>query len=224
MPLDRTVQPNGEKIKALRLALKWSQEDLAREAVCSKRTVENAEAGKRVKESGLIDIAARLGVAVSELVCEKEDALSDAPVPAETGFRVRAQCRELHALDDYGRVGELTRRCYYKIENATLTIRKTEAGDMADLIIDNMTMYDDPSCSKECERSSHRLQGHGPVVDGSVYILYTVEDQTRRQSWAGVCVLNAPRTGKIHGYWMTAGHAERGRTVLGTLELELNLI
>ena len=70
MPLDRTVQPNGQKIKALRKDLKWSQEDLAREALCGKRTVENAEAGKRVKESGLTDIAARLGVAVSELICD----------------------------------------------------------------------------------------------------------------------------------------------------------
>jgi hypothetical protein len=144
---------------------------------------------------------------------EKEDQ----PHPGLTVFRGCAEIHELHALDDDGRVGELTRRCYYKIENATLTIRGTEA----DLIIDNVTMYDDPSCSKEFERSSHRLQGHGPVVDGSVNILYTVEDQTRRLSWAGVCVLNVPRTGKIHGYWMTAGHAERGRTVLGTLELEL---
>jgi transcriptional regulator with XRE-family HTH domain len=66
--VDPTVQANGQKIKALRLARKWSQEDLAREAVCSKRTVENAEAGKRIRETGLKDIAGVLGVDVSELL------------------------------------------------------------------------------------------------------------------------------------------------------------
>src|SRR5262245_38651376 len=67
--LDRTVQPNGQKIKDRRKARKWSQQDLAEEVVCSKRTVENAEAGKRVRESVLNDIATALGVAVSGLIC-----------------------------------------------------------------------------------------------------------------------------------------------------------
>jgi hypothetical protein len=125
---------------------------------------------------------------------------------------------ELRALDDGGRVEKLTRQCYYgEFKNAALTIRGTEA----DLIIDNVTMYNDPNCSEESERSSYRFEGHGTVVDGSVNILYKADDQTRRRWWAGVCVLHFPRTGLIHGHWMSAGHAEWGRTVLGTIELEL---
>jgi transcriptional regulator with XRE-family HTH domain len=239
--IDLTVQPNGQKIKALRKALKWSQDDLAREAVCSKRTVENAEAGKRVRESSLNDIAAALGVAVCELICEDRptpptgegEATSstrllldekdrpqpegkDQSSPRPRIYRCTAKLSELRALGDDGRVTELT-SCYYygEIENATLTIRGTKA----QLILDNVTMYDDPSCSKEFERSSHRLQGHGPVVKGSVNIRYTAKDQTQGRSWAGVCVLSFPATGMIQGYWMTAGHIDRGITVLGRIEL-----
>src|SRR5262245_19990594 len=142
------------------------------------------------------------------------------PPPGLIVFRGPARFRELRALGDDGRVSELTRPFYYgESANGTLTIRGTEA----ELIIDNVTIYDDASCSKE--RFSGRLLGHGSVVDDSVNILYTAEDQTRRLSWAAVCVLCVPRAGKmhdgkIHGYWMTAGHTERGRTVLGILELE----
>jgi transcriptional regulator with XRE-family HTH domain len=205
--IDPSVQPDGKKIKKLRLALKLRQEDLAREAVCGQRTVENAEAGKRVKESSLNDIANALGVAVSELIC-------DDPLTPPT-FRGRAEFRELCALGD-GRVRKLTSPCYYgKSENAILTIRGTEA----ELIIENLTMYDDAGCSKE-RFSGGLLKGCGPVVRGSVNIRYTVKEPTGRRSWAGVCVLWFPVTGKkIHGYWMTEGHSEQGRIVLGVLEL-----
>jgi transcriptional regulator with XRE-family HTH domain len=204
---ETTVQPNGRKIREIRMAKKLTQAELAQLVGCNKRTVENAEAGKRIKEFLFKCIATVLGVELSELL-EKFDGC----------YYGRGRFGELRALDDEGRVGKLTRRCYYgEFENATLTIRGTDA----DLVIDNVTMYDDPSCSERFERSSHRLEGHGTVVDGSINIQYTAEDQTRRRSWAGVCVLNFPRTGMIHGYWMSAGHAERGRTVLGTLELEL---
>ena len=46
MMRDGTVLPNGEEIKRRRLALGWTQEDLSRESLLSKKTVENAEAGK----------------------------------------------------------------------------------------------------------------------------------------------------------------------------------
>jgi hypothetical protein len=137
------------------------------------------------------------------------------PPPGPTGSSVHEPLRELHALDDDGRVGELTKRCYYKIENATLTIRGTKA----DLII-SVTMFNDRSCSKKSKLSSHCLKGDGRFVDGSASILYTVEDQPGQLSWAGVCVLNVPPAGKIRGYWMAAGQTEWGRTVLGRLELD----
>jgi hypothetical protein len=139
------------------------------------------------------------------------------PPSSPTVYRGPAELHELHVLDDFGRVEELTtRRCYYKIEDATLTIDGTEVH----LIIKKVTMYDDPSCSKE-RSPSHSLEGRGPYVRGSASIQYTVKDQTGQRLWAGACVLNSlPHTQKFHGYWMSAGQKERGRTVLGTLELD----
>ena len=40
----KTVSPNSEKIRSLRLAKSWTQEELADKAKISKRTIENAEA------------------------------------------------------------------------------------------------------------------------------------------------------------------------------------
>jgi hypothetical protein len=176
--------------------------------------------GKPVRPTSRVKIAEFLKVDPSTLLLLDEKARTqpegkDQPSLRPRVYRGSAEFSELCALAD-GRVRELTRPCYYgKSENATLTIR----GAKAELIIDDLTMYDDASCSKEFERFSGRLQGRGRVVDGSANIRYTAVDQTRLRSWAGVCVLTVPATGKIHGYWMTAGHTELGRTVLGKLEL-----
>jgi hypothetical protein len=147
--------------------------------------------------------------------------------PPSTTLHCHGRIHELHALRDDGRVEELTKPCHYgEFENATLTIRRTAADRIdADLSIDDVTIYADSCCSKEL--FSGRLQGNGSGVDDSVNIRYAVteQDQTRGRSWSGVCVLSVPKVGKIHdgkihGYWMTAGHIAKGRTVLGTLELE----
>jgi transcriptional regulator with XRE-family HTH domain len=212
--IDPTVQPNGQKIKALRKALKLSQYDLAEKAVCSKRTVENAEAGKRVKESVLNDIAAELNVAVSELICDRR--LTPPTDEGEVTYRGRAKFSELNALGD-GQVGELASPLYYgESESAILTTHGAEAC----LTIENLTIYDDASCSQECQLFSGCLEGRGLYVGGSVYIQHTVVDQRGQRRWAGVCVLRVPPPGKeIHGYWMTAGHTAAGKTVLGLITL-----
>src|SRR2546423_1607765 len=66
--LEITVQPDGEKIKSLRTAKKWTQAQLAEKVGFNKRTIENAEAGKRVKETYLAKIAKALGVPPHDLV------------------------------------------------------------------------------------------------------------------------------------------------------------
>jgi transcriptional regulator with XRE-family HTH domain len=205
---DETVQPNGRKIREIRMAKKLTQTELAKLVGCSKRTVENAEAGKRIKRFFLDCIATALRVEEPTVSQEQE---------FDGCYYGRGRICELHALDGDGRVGKLTKRFYYKIESATLTIRGTKA----DLIID-VTMYGDPSCSKE-KLSSHRLQGDGPFEDRIANILYRADDQERKMSWTGVCVLSVPKNGKVHGYWMAAGQIARGKTVLGTLELKPTL-
>jgi transcriptional regulator with XRE-family HTH domain len=205
---DSSVRPDGWKIKEARKLKNWTQEKLAEKAGYAKSVIQKVETRKYFGSDCLQACVVALGEAYGQ-------AMSEPQVPDPTCSTDREPLREMHALDDDGRVGELTKPCYYKFENATLTIRGTEAH----LIIRDVTMYDDPSCSKE-RSPSHRLEGHGRYVEGFASILYTVKDQTGQLPWAGVCVLNVPPTGKIHGYWMSAGHAERGRTVLGTLELE----
>jgi predicted transcriptional regulator len=45
---NRTVRPDGDKIKRLRLDKLWRVEDLAKHAKCSVKTVENVERGANV--------------------------------------------------------------------------------------------------------------------------------------------------------------------------------
>jgi transcriptional regulator with XRE-family HTH domain len=213
-----TVRPDGLRIKAARKAKKWTQQELADKTGYALSVIRKVETKKYFGLPCLEACVQALGEAYDQAVPRPQSRGEHQPLRGPTEFRGRARLRELYALGDDGQVRELTKRYYYgKIANATLTIRGTEA----DLVIDNIRMYDHPSCSKKYLRSSHCLQGHGLVVGDSVSIRYTVKDQTGRLSWAGVCVLSRPIIGPSHGYWMTAGHKERGSTVLGRLELEL---
>jgi transcriptional regulator with XRE-family HTH domain len=65
---EATVEPDGVKIRKLRIDQELTQEELARKVGCSKRTVENVEAGRRVKKSNLDDIAEALGCESGGLV------------------------------------------------------------------------------------------------------------------------------------------------------------
>ncbi len=61
-PTKRTVSPDAEAIKRLRLAKGWRVEDLATKAICSVKTVENVERGASVYVSTLAKVAKGLGV------------------------------------------------------------------------------------------------------------------------------------------------------------------
>jgi transcriptional regulator with XRE-family HTH domain len=63
------MNPVGERIKARRAELDWTQEQLAREAGLSKGFISDLEAGKRsVGADSLLDIATALGVSMDHLM------------------------------------------------------------------------------------------------------------------------------------------------------------
>ncbi len=64
----RTVRPDAEAVKRLRLAKGWRVEDLATKAICSVKTIENIERGTSVYVTTLAKIAKALGVDFVTLV------------------------------------------------------------------------------------------------------------------------------------------------------------
>lgn len=70
--LDISLLADGSKIKDLRKRRRWTQEKLAKVAKVSKGTVEKAEAGRRIKSSGLKNIAGALGTTFDTLVASTE--------------------------------------------------------------------------------------------------------------------------------------------------------
>ncbi len=69
---NRTVRPDGEKIKRLRLAKLWRVEDLAKQAKCSVKTVENVERGANVYMFTLAKFATALNVESASLLAGAE--------------------------------------------------------------------------------------------------------------------------------------------------------
>jgi diguanylate cyclase (GGDEF)-like protein len=62
-----TLLPNANRVRELRQEQGWTQEDLADRVGCSKRTVENIEAGKRVLRQTLKEVAQALRVQVEAI-------------------------------------------------------------------------------------------------------------------------------------------------------------
>jgi len=62
--MGRTVRPDAEAIKRLRVAKGWTVEDLAGKAICSPKTLQNIEKGNRVYLSTLSKLAKPLALNV----------------------------------------------------------------------------------------------------------------------------------------------------------------
>lgn len=70
----RTVVPDGSKIATLRKNMLWTQRDLADSSHCSKRTIENCEAGIPVFVATVQLIAQALKVRPEELIIPNQGA------------------------------------------------------------------------------------------------------------------------------------------------------
>jgi transcriptional regulator with XRE-family HTH domain len=92
--IEPTLQPNGPKIKALRLAKRWSQEHLAEKVGRNVRTIQNAERGKqRIQEAILKRIADALGCHIDEIVIADNELAGSEPdlcQPGTPAFYLRA--------------------------------------------------------------------------------------------------------------------------------------
>lgn len=65
-----SVRPDNQKVRRLRTEQGWSQEELAAEAGCSKKTIENMERGNPVSLRSLREVATALEVDVKDLIAD----------------------------------------------------------------------------------------------------------------------------------------------------------
>lgn len=70
MEKKRSVTPDGDKVRNLRLGKVWKTNDLARSAKCDVKTIENAERGKPIYAITLARIASALGVDYKSLIAK----------------------------------------------------------------------------------------------------------------------------------------------------------
>ena len=84
----RTVRPDAEAIKRLRLTKGWSVEVLADKSICSVKTLQNIEKGASVYLSTLSKIATALAVDFATLMPDGKPP-SDPPLPPESRIQVQ---------------------------------------------------------------------------------------------------------------------------------------
>lgn len=73
MAAPRTVMPNGQRIRQLRLDRAWTTQELAEQAGCPIKSVSNAEAGEPVLLETLSSIANALGISPAALIQEQAE-------------------------------------------------------------------------------------------------------------------------------------------------------
>jgi transcriptional regulator with XRE-family HTH domain len=85
----RTFQPDGERVRRLRMEKAWTQEELAAKVGCAKRTIEKVESSHCVLPRTMREIAQALGVPFKDLVDGQaiEEASALPPSRAQDGLR-----------------------------------------------------------------------------------------------------------------------------------------
>lgn len=74
MPQVRTVTPNGERIRALRLERGLSAVNLAQKMRCHRQTIHQVERGRTASEALIHQVALALEVPVDEITRENAEA------------------------------------------------------------------------------------------------------------------------------------------------------
>jgi transcriptional regulator with XRE-family HTH domain len=121
----RSVQPDGEKIRKLRLARGWTVDDLSRKVGCVYKSIENAEKGRNILVPTLAVIAEALKVEPGELI------LGEQPQPTGT-FRFQLLIEtDIEKLNNSPQLHSLI-ELLTKILSATgeITITDVKAGSM----------------------------------------------------------------------------------------------
>ncbi len=101
---NRTVRPDAEEIRRLRLEKGWRVEDLAKHAKCSVKTVENVERGANVYMFTLAKLAKELGVEYVALV----EGGKPPPEPPKPDPRVQVQVVFSIPFDQFDESEQLT--------------------------------------------------------------------------------------------------------------------
>ena len=125
-------------------------------------------------------------------------------------IRCRGYARELSAITPDGKmeVHDNT-QTQYTIRDGRVRVRRGVA-----TVTGHLMITDNGSTLAE-----GRMKGMGPFQNGYAYLQYTVHDETRNQSWHGLCLLRVPGIGDLTGYWITDDNLHGGHIAFGEVRL-----
>jgi diguanylate cyclase (GGDEF)-like protein len=95
------IRLDGRKIRELRICRGWTQKDLAGKAGYAQRTIENAEAGRRILPRTLYEISQALGVSIQHLLLPRavDASLGDESSASGPGAADSSQATPAHWYD-----------------------------------------------------------------------------------------------------------------------------
>jgi hypothetical protein len=237
----KRLRPHSDLVHHLMtVILRWTKEQLAQKVKVDPRTIDNV-LGKSATYAMSLRLydslyqALNNGLeAIERPQIKQEELLRDFHGPYTLGLDLERYCRpripsdnqavtlkgrgtiqEIKALDHASKFLPIKTPVYYgPISEATLVIK----GLKANLSVEDVTMYRDAAFTNIFAKG--RLTASGSTSKGYVYLVYSFQDGERNLAWEGVMVLCVPASGDVHGFWLTEGHTEHGRVVIGSLHIE----
>jgi len=243
-PKRKLLRPHSEVVAhLLSVILLWTREELAKKVDVDPRTIDSVLGGSsKYNMSVLLYDSLCREINKRLVICQRpqikgEELLRDyqgaytpglglerffsSVIPTANQARAfpltgRGTAQELRALDHKDKFHLIKDDPVYygPIPQITLTIE----GRDAILSAEEITMYKDVACSEMMAKG--HLTANGLYSAGCAYLVYSFQDVERNLAWDGVLVLTIPATGNLCGYWLTEGHNEHGRVVIGSLRIE----